>query len=104
MPAWLTHLESLGANGLLLGPVFTSLSHGYDTITHREIDARIGNRDDMDALVAAAAEHEVGVILDGVFAFASREFHRLTDPTSHVPHGFYATPQVSSSRGRSTYW
>ena len=28
---WLDHLVSLGCNGLLLGPIFTSRSHGYDT-------------------------------------------------------------------------
>jgi cyclomaltodextrinase len=76
---WLPHLESLGADALLLGPVFESLSHGYDTVTHREIDTRIGTLDDLDALIAAAAERGVGVVLDGVFAFASRAFHRLTD-------------------------
>lgn len=76
---WLPHLESLGADALLLGPVFASLSHGYDTITHREIDARIGTLDDLDALIAASAERGVGVVLDGVFAFASRQFHHLTD-------------------------
>ena len=30
---WLPHLASLGADGLLLGPVFASLSHGYDTVS-----------------------------------------------------------------------
>ena len=77
---WLPHLESLGADGLLLGPVFASLSHGYDTVSHREIDSRLGTVDDLDALVAAAAARGVGVVLDGAFAYASREFHRLTDP------------------------
>jgi hypothetical protein len=35
---WLPHMASLGADGLLLGPVFASLSHGYDTVSHRTID------------------------------------------------------------------
>ncbi|WP_232668010.1 alpha-amylase family glycosyl hydrolase [Pseudonocardia sp. TRM90224] len=77
---WLPHVESLGADGLLLGPVFASLSHGYDTVTHREIDSRLGDLSDLDALVAAASARGVGVVLDGAFAYAGRGFHRLTDP------------------------
>ena len=77
---WLPHLDSLGADGLLLGPVFASSSHGYDTVDHREIDSRLGTVDDLDALVAAAAARGIGVVLDGAFAYASREFRRLADP------------------------
>jgi len=77
---WLPHIESLGADTLLLGPVFSSLSHGYDTVDHRDIDGRLGTMADVDALVTAASAHGIGVVLDGVFAYASREFWRLTDP------------------------
>lgn len=77
---WLPHMASLGVDGLLLGPVFASLSHGYDTVTHRTIDDRLGGVADLDALVAAASAHGIGVVLDGVFAYASRAFWRLADP------------------------
>jgi cyclomaltodextrinase / maltogenic alpha-amylase / neopullulanase len=77
LTAWLPHVSALGADTLLLGPVFASLSHGYDTVTHHEVDERIGTAADLDALVAAAAEQGVGVVLDGVFAYASRAFRRL---------------------------
>ena len=77
---WLPHVTSLGADGLLLGPVFASLSHGYDTVTHRAVDDRLGSDADLDALVAAAGSHGVGVVLDGVFAYASRAFWRLAGP------------------------
>jgi cyclomaltodextrinase len=80
LAGWLPHLASLGADTLLLGPVFASLSHGYDTVTHRDIDDRLGTGDDFDALVTAASDQGIGVVLDGVFAYASREFWRLTDP------------------------
>lgn len=77
---WLPHMASLGADGLLLGPVFASLSHGYDTVTHRTVDDRLGVAADLDALLAAASSHDIGVVLDGAFAYASRAFWRLTDP------------------------
>jgi glycosidase len=77
---WLPHMASLGADGLLLGPVFASLSHGYDTVTHRAIDDRLGDVADLDALLAAASSRGIGVVLDGAFAYASRAFWRLTDP------------------------
>ncbi|MGO1834941.1 MAG: alpha-amylase, partial [Actinomycetaceae bacterium] len=28
---WLDHVREIGANGLLLGPIFASHTHGYDT-------------------------------------------------------------------------
>jgi hypothetical protein len=77
---WLPHVASLGADGLLLGPVFASLSHGYDTVSHRTIDDRLGAVADLDALLAAASSQGIGVVLDGAFAYASRAFWRLTDP------------------------
>ena len=34
LEAWLPHLVELGCNGLALGPVFASETHGYDTVDH----------------------------------------------------------------------
>ncbi len=76
---WLPHIAAMGADTLLLGPVFASLSHGYDTVTHRDIDDRLGTVADLDALITAASAHGIGVVLDGAFAYASRSFWRLDD-------------------------
>src|SRR5690606_1113195 len=40
LAGWLDHLVALGANVLLLNPIFDSVSHGYDTLDHRRIDPR----------------------------------------------------------------
>ena len=77
---WLPHIAAVGADTLMLGPVFASLSHGYDTVTHRDIDDRLGTVADLEALIAAASAHRIGVVLDGAFAYASRSFWRLDDP------------------------
>lgn len=68
---WLDHLVSLGANVLLLNPVFDSVSHGYDTLEHRRLDPRLGDETDFDALVEACHARGIRVVLDGVFNHVS---------------------------------
>jgi cyclomaltodextrinase len=64
---WLDYVVDLGLNGLALGPVFASSTHGYDTTDHLAVDPRLGDRADFDHLVAAAHDRGVRVLLDGVF-------------------------------------
>ena len=39
---WLDYLIDLGANGLMLAPIFASTSHGYDTLDYFRVDPRLG--------------------------------------------------------------
>lgn len=71
LEGWLDHLVALGANVLLLNPIFDSVSHGYDTLDHHRIDPRLGDDADVDRLLAAAHERGVRVVLDGVFNHVS---------------------------------
>ena len=71
---WLDYAVELGCNGLLLGPVFASQTHGYDTIDHFRIDTRLGDDADFDALVAAADRRGLRLVLDGVFNHVGRRF------------------------------
>jgi cyclomaltodextrinase len=71
---WLGYAVDLGASGLALGPVFTSASHGYDTIDHYAIDPRLGDQEDFTALLAAAHARGLRVLLDGVFNHVGRAF------------------------------
>lgn len=80
LTAWLDYAVGLGASGLMLGPVFASQTHGYDTVDHFHVDPRLGDDADLDALIAAAHERGVRVVLDGVF--------------NHVGRGFGAFQQV----------
>ncbi len=77
---WLDHLVALGCNGLALGPVFASQTHGYDTVDHLRIDPRLGDEQDLTDLVAAAREKGVRVLLDGVFNHVGRAHPAFTDP------------------------
>jgi glycosidase len=74
LEAWLDYAVELGCNGLLLGPVFASQTHGYDTVDHFRIDARLGDEGDFDALVSAADQRGLRLILDGVFNHVGRGF------------------------------
>ena len=85
--AWLDYLVELGCNGLALGPVFASESHGYDPVDHYRIDPRLGTDADFDHLVAQCRERGVRLLLDGVF--------------NHVGRGFPAFQDVLA-RGRSS--
>ncbi|OKL48989.1 hypothetical protein BSR29_03895 [Boudabousia liubingyangii] len=71
---WLDHARDLGLNGLSLGPIFKSELHGYDTIDYFQIDPRIGTLDDFQALLAAAHERGLKVMLDGVFNHVSKNY------------------------------
>ena len=64
---WLDYAVELGVTGLLLGPVFESDTHGYDTVDHLRLDRRLGDEAEWDRFVDAARERGLDLILDGVF-------------------------------------
>jgi len=71
---WLDHAVELGTSGIALGPVFASATHGYDTLDYFRIDPRLGGDADFAALVAAAHDRGLRVLLDGVFNHVAPEF------------------------------
>jgi cyclomaltodextrinase / maltogenic alpha-amylase / neopullulanase len=74
LAGWLDYAVELGCSGLLLGPVFAAETHGYDTVDHFTIDRRLGDDADFAALVSAAAERGLRIVLDGVFNHVARSF------------------------------
>ncbi len=70
---WLDYAVDLGLSGLLLGPIFASETHGYDSLDQYRIDPRLGDEGDFDKLVAECKKRGLRIVLDGVF--------------SHVGHG-----------------
>lgn len=64
---WLDYLIDLGANGLALGPIFRSETHGYDTVDFFSIDPRLGDIDDFDRMMGKCRAKGIKVMLDGVF-------------------------------------
>ena len=93
--AWLDHAVALGCSSLALGPVFSSASHGYDTLDYFTIDPRLGDDDDFDHLLQAAYARGLSVLLDGVFNHVSRRNRIVQDAQSAGP---------DSDAGRMVRW
>ena len=71
--SWLDYAVDLGVTGLLLGPVFASRTHGYDSLDQFRIDPRLGGDEDVDDLIAACREHGLRILMDGVFNHVSAD-------------------------------
>lgn len=85
LEAWLDYVVELGCNGLLLGPIFTSTSHGYDTLDHLQIDPRLGDDADFDRLMSACRRRGLLVLLDGVFNHVGVNHRLVTESTPGDP-------------------
>jgi cyclomaltodextrinase / maltogenic alpha-amylase / neopullulanase len=97
--AWLDYAVNLGASGILLGPIFASSTHGYDTIDHFQIDRRLGGESDFNALVKAAHDRGLRIVLDGVFNHVGREhplFQRAIADGPHSPEATWFRPTRSA--------
>ena len=105
---WLDYAVDLGASGIALGPVFESSTHGYDTVDHFSIDARLGSIDGFRRFVEAAHGRGLRVLLDGVFNHVGRSFSKgdstwLTGATfeghDDLPELDHSNPQVAAYVG-----
>lgn len=72
LESWLDYAIELGVSGLLLGPIFDSETHGYDTINHYRIDPRLGDELDFTRFIEAAKSRGLRIVLDGVFHHVGR--------------------------------
>ncbi|MGB3772195.1 MAG: alpha-amylase family glycosyl hydrolase [Rhodococcus sp. (in: high G+C Gram-positive bacteria)] len=82
---WFDYLLELGCNGVALGPVFASETHGYDTVDHFSIDRRLGTDPDIDALIASARGKGIRVLFDGVFNHVGRAHPMFVDALRDGP-------------------
>ncbi|RUQ11894.1 alpha-amylase [Corynebacterium genitalium] len=92
---WLDYLVELGCNGLLLGPIFASATHGYDTLDHFRIDPRLGGEEDFAWLIDECRARGIHIMLDGVFNHVARTHpwveQGLAGDTDWEGHGELAT-------------
>jgi len=86
---WVEHIKKLGADTLLLNPVFDSDYHGYDTRDYNQVDPRLGTNEDLAKVCRAFHQAGIRVLLDGVF--------------NHVGRGFWAFRDVQEKKGNSPY-
>lgn len=100
---WLDYAVELGCSGLLLGPIFASATHGYDTIDYTKIDPRLGTDEDFDALVTACHERGLKVVLDGVFNHVASTHPAYLDVLEHGESSAFASWFVPDGDGYATF-
>ena len=70
----LDYLIDLGISVLYLNPIFEAASnHRYDTADYLAIDPMLGTAEDFAALIDAAKQRGISVILDGVFNHSGQD-------------------------------
>lgn len=83
----LDYLKDLGINAIYFTPIFQSASnHRYHTHDYYQVDPMLGGNIAFDALIKAAHEQDIKVVLDGVFNHASRGFFFFNDILENGPH------------------
>ena len=86
---WVGHIQKLGADAVLLNPLFDSDRHGYDTRDYNRVDCRLGTKEDLRQVCSAFHAAGIRVLLDGVF--------------HHVGRGFWAFRDVQERKWDSPY-
>ena len=69
---WAEHIKKLGADTVLLNPLFDSDRHGYDTRDYLHLDPRLGTDEDLVQVCRAFHQAGLRVLLDGVFNHVGR--------------------------------
>lgn len=94
----LDYLQSLGVRGLWLLPITESADrdHGYAVRNFRAIESDYGTSEDLQALLDAAHQRGIGVILDHVINHASSEhplFVNARNSASHPQRPYFVWQQ-----------
>ncbi|HSV85775.1 MAG TPA: glycoside hydrolase family 13 protein [Levilinea sp.] len=105
----LDHLSGMGINAIYLNPIFQSAStHRYNATDYFQIDRKLGGMDDWQALVKAAHQRDIRIILDGVFNHCGRGFFAFSDILENGNHSpyrdwfhIYHYPVDAYSRGKA---
>lgn len=83
----LDYLESLGVTAIYFTPIFQSAcNHRYHTHDYYQVDPLLGGNEALRALLRAAHDRGIRVVLDGVFNHASRGFFFFNDILENGPY------------------
>lgn len=94
--ALVSYLHDLGISDLYASPIFkprTGSAHGYDIVDHNQFNPALGTEADFDALAAALAKQDMGILLDIVpnHMGVSTENVWWMDVLKHGPSSVYAS-------------
>ncbi|HEY6418596.1 MAG TPA: alpha-amylase family glycosyl hydrolase [Candidatus Binataceae bacterium] len=79
LAGWIDYLADLGVDALLLGPVFESTAHGYDTADYFRVDRRLGDCATLADFSRKLHRRGIRLVLDGVFHHTGRDFWAFRD-------------------------
>ena len=83
----LDYLKDLGINAIYFTPIFQSTcNHRYHTHDYYQIDPMLGGNRAFEALLTAAHQRDIKIVLDGVFNHASRGFFFFNDILENGPN------------------
>jgi len=86
----LDYLKDLGVTALYLTPIFASASnHRYHAYDYYEVDPLLGGNAAFRELLDKAHQHDIRIVLDGVFNHASRgfwQFHHVLENGIGTPY------------------
>jgi len=88
---WFDYVCHLGCNGILLAPLFSSESHGYDTTDFYNLDSRLGTNADLIWFIESCRERNIRVVFDGVFNHVGRSFGPFQDVRQHRQQSHFAS-------------
>jgi cyclomaltodextrinase len=89
LAGWIDPARRIGADTLLLGPLWESVSHGYDTTDYTVLDRRLGTNADLAEALAAWKAAGFRLVFDGVFNHCGRGFGPFVDLVAHGRHSAY---------------
>ncbi len=94
----LDYIADLGCNGIWLMPVMPSPTyHKYDVTDYRDIDPEYGTMEDFEALLTAAHDRHINVIIDMVINHTSSKhpwFIEATDYLKSLENGQTPDPEA----------
>ena len=83
----LDYLQDIGINAIYFTPIFQSASnHRYHTHDYYQVDPMLGGNAAFKALLDAAHDRNIKIVLDGVFNHASRGFFFFHDILENGPN------------------
>lgn len=84
------YLLDLGINAIYFNPIFLATSnHRYNTSDYYQIDPKLGRKEDFLALLDAAHQNDIRVVIDGVFNHCGRGFFAFNDVLENQSHSPY---------------
>ena len=105
----LDHFADLGVGAVWLTPVFVSPmeDNGYDVADYYNINPLYGNNDDMDALLEAAGDHGIRIVMDLVFNHTSDQhqwFQESQKSRDNVYSDWYIWRDAKSDGSAPNNW